>query len=360
MHPALLRRRRGLRGGSPPPAPEPSILDRAIAYWRASEYSGAGAWLDESGNGHDAQFGSTAGADSNDPLFLPYASVQYAYFPGSSGNHVSVAGLANTTVYDYTVTYLDDTTDVGSESSDGSGNLVLGGAQANFVGKSVKDVSVVPDGGGAEVAGADFTSQPVEPFATFVGREGLTWTCARTAAGKKLAIVDRAMFLLGTDDYFEIADHADLDFAAGEDFTIMLVFRTYAPTETSLILSKRSLSAPPGYDLQLFGGNVFLTVRDAANAQPSVGAPAAGELARAAGRRDTTAGEVDALLDGVAGASIADPTTDLTNAVPLRIGRSAGAGSPSYANMEVVAAAIVREALTDAEIVELGTALVGA
>ena len=90
-----------------------SVLDRAVAYWAAKDYSGSGDLLDGSGNGHHAQLGSTPGADTNDPLKLPYTGTQYAYFPGSAGNEVSVAGLSNSTPFDYTVTYLDDSSEVG-------------------------------------------------------------------------------------------------------------------------------------------------------------------------------------------------------------------------------------------------------
>lgn len=66
-----------------------SILDRAELLLRAENYSGSGDWLDESGNGHDAQFGSTSGADTNDPLYKAHAGTDYAYLPGTSGNYFS-------------------------------------------------------------------------------------------------------------------------------------------------------------------------------------------------------------------------------------------------------------------------------
>lgn len=40
-----------------------------VLWLKASTYSGSGAWLDGSGQGHDAQLGSAAGADANDPTF---------------------------------------------------------------------------------------------------------------------------------------------------------------------------------------------------------------------------------------------------------------------------------------------------
>lgn len=53
----------------------------------------ASDWLDESGNGHHGRFGTTAGEDTNDPLFLPFDG-QYLYLPGLSGNYVSTPDAA--------------------------------------------------------------------------------------------------------------------------------------------------------------------------------------------------------------------------------------------------------------------------
>src|SRR5205807_1447707 len=86
------QRRRILFAGKPPALP--SVLSGAEAYWKASQYSGSGALLDLSGHGHDAQLGSSAGADTNDPLFLAYAGTKYVYLPGSAGNYLSTPDAA--------------------------------------------------------------------------------------------------------------------------------------------------------------------------------------------------------------------------------------------------------------------------
>ena len=46
-----------------------AVIDSAELLLQAKNYSGSGAWQDESGNGHHAQLGSTSGADTNDPQF---------------------------------------------------------------------------------------------------------------------------------------------------------------------------------------------------------------------------------------------------------------------------------------------------
>lgn len=62
------------------------ITRRAVAAWRARDYSGTGPLLDLSGRGHDARFPGGV----NDPLFLDYTGEQYAYLPGTAGNHLRV------------------------------------------------------------------------------------------------------------------------------------------------------------------------------------------------------------------------------------------------------------------------------
>ena len=73
-----------------------AVLDRAVAYWKAFDYEGSGDLLDGSGNSHDAQLGSTGGADSNDPLWLDFSTdgVQYLYTPGVAGNTISAPHIA--------------------------------------------------------------------------------------------------------------------------------------------------------------------------------------------------------------------------------------------------------------------------
>jgi len=78
-------------------------------------------------------------------------------------------------------------------------------------------------------------SVAVEPYATFVEQSSnlATVTINRSATGRKTAVVDRPLFLLGTDDYFEVPDHANLDFAAGDSFTIAIALRQYGQITVS-------------------------------------------------------------------------------------------------------------------------------
>lgn len=60
------------------------VLSRAVAAWKADRYDPTlDALVDLTGNAHHARFGSTVGADTNDPLRLPFAGKAYLYVPGA-------------------------------------------------------------------------------------------------------------------------------------------------------------------------------------------------------------------------------------------------------------------------------------
>jgi hypothetical protein len=73
-----------------------SVLDRAVALWRADHYDAAtDALLDQSGNGNHLTLGSAVGADTNDPrVLVPHNGKQYLHLPGIVGNHASTPDAA--------------------------------------------------------------------------------------------------------------------------------------------------------------------------------------------------------------------------------------------------------------------------
>ncbi len=81
-------------GGAP-------VLRRAVAAWLDRVYdAGLDALVDLSGHGLNAQLGSSVGADTNDPLRLVWSGENYAYFPGTTGNHMSMASAAAIKIID--------------------------------------------------------------------------------------------------------------------------------------------------------------------------------------------------------------------------------------------------------------------
>ncbi|MDK1103811.1 MAG: hypothetical protein QGD93_09385 [Actinomycetota bacterium] len=330
-----------------------SVLDRAELLLQTKNYSGSGAWLDESGNGHDAPFFG--------PLFLPYDGTQYAYFPGTADNTIQVT-LAVATIYDYTITYLDATTDTGTATSDGGGVLVLAGTDAGFADKDVRLVDVTADGGGATLALFD-AGLATKPFASFTDSIGKVWTINRSASGQMSTIVDRPTMLLdGVDDFFKIPSAAGLNFAANESFTVMVAYRKNL-TQVQVLIDKRgnigTAAAVPGYWMIEIGGKNRNYVDDgvAAPFDPAPDGPAVRELGVAAMVRNVVDDDIEGFLDGVSlGTPVTDTTTGtLANAIDFHIG---AIDDPAhFFNGEIMAVVLWREALSDAEISEVNTEL---
>jgi hypothetical protein len=213
---------------------------------------------------------------------------------------------------------------------------------------------------GTTVFDADFT-QGITSGAqtTFTATTGQTVTINRSTAGRKSVAVVRPVWLLGTDDYFEVADNALLDFDAGDSFTVVAVVRQWAtPTNFGRYVEKRQGGDFAGYGVLALGttlGRQYLTIDDGPNGtDTSSGALntfTAGQLVAISGVRDTVADTIRSFNNGLATASTAvtDTTTgSLANTGALRIGGSStGFGNQDF---ECYAVAVFRRALTASEI----------
>ncbi len=342
-----------------------TILDSAEVLLQAKNYGGSTEWLDESGNGHHAQFGTTAGADTNDPLPKTHSggvAGNYVHFPGTAGNNLTVT-LAVSTTFDYTITYEDDSTDTGEQTSTGGGVLTFGDTDVLFAGLDVKKIDVVPDGGGATLALFD-ASGAVYPFATFTDSIPEVWTVNRSAGALMTTLVDRAMFLLHTDDEFIIPDHANLDFADGEDFTIMTVARLNIIIGVFVDKSGGFGDTDTGYRLLIHFASVSprLSISDGVNDADIIATGLPDLLVRdifsAVGRRDDATPELEVFRNTTpTGSPNTQATADLSTALDLWLGNLNGGNN--WINGQFIAFALWRSALTDAEIVEAHGLLVG-
>lgn len=445
-------------------APVATVLSRAV-FWTKAKGS-AGVLVDGSGNGHAIQHGSTSGADSNDPLWLPHGGTQFAYFPGSAGDFASSpdsAALSPTgdlglyallaldawapgvqctpiskrptgagagayqldvqtttglvglswwdsggtlravtssvapTVADGTLLGVGATLDVDNGSGghtvtfytspDGTTWTQLGttrsaGAFTTSVKDSADDLWIGDDHNSRSLAGkvyrvqvygdlarsdlrfdADFSdvARLTEPFATFTEKSsnGATVTLNRATSGRKLVIVDRDLYLLGTDDYFEIADAADLNFALTDSFTVAVLVRQQAtPASTGSYCSKQG-STGPGYNL-ITNATAIQSRGVFKDGTHSVGANApvfsAGALTLVALQRDTALGKIRAYADGF-GTDVTDTTTaTLANSLAARIGRGAGTVT-NYQDFVFLGAAVFREVLSAADLARIKSEL---
>ncbi len=197
---------------------------------------------------------------------------------------------------------------------------------------------------GTDKLDIDFTANT--NHSSFTCTTGQTVTINRATSGRKSAMVTRAVWLLGTDDYFEVPDDALLDFSESEDFTIVAVVRMHAtPTSGGRILSKESATA--GWYLSTNGTTYqpSFVITDGTITRTANGSTeTAGTLVLLGGVRSAAA-NIYAVNGSTLGSATTDTTTTtLANASVLRVGRNAN--GTNYADMELLAVAVYRSALT--------------
>ncbi len=68
-----------------------------VAFWKAKNYSGAGALLDLTGRGRDLALGTGVPGNVNEPKFLPYVAAdgKYVYQSGIAANYISTPSHAS-------------------------------------------------------------------------------------------------------------------------------------------------------------------------------------------------------------------------------------------------------------------------
>jgi hypothetical protein len=191
--------------------------------------------------------------------------------------------------------------------------------------------------------------------ASFTARTGQTVTINRTTTGRKAVAVTAACWLFGTDDYMEVADNALLNFGANDAFTIVAVTRQPSITAAQVMLSKKQSAnlATTGYALR--NGATPPATSGLISDGTTQTAPT-NSAGRTAGGVDVTVavwnGATDRVLiynNGTAGTEATTAIGSPTNSDAFRIGRYAGSGT-SYADMELLAIAVFRRALTATEV----------
>jgi hypothetical protein len=223
--------------------------------------------------------------------------------------------------------------------------------------------AMVLDGiGGTTIVDIDCAAITSGSATSFTATVGGTCTVDRTTSGRKTALVGGwagggSLFLFGTDDYLHIADHADLDFTASDSFTLLTCHRAWGTLGTNdVLLAKKANTTAATTGWSLTAGSSTAAqgqgqIGDGTNGTTAVsGSRTAGALSTTITVRNVTADTLTTYLDGTAGTPVTDATTGtLANSEAMRVGRLSGAGT-EYADMELVAAAIWRRALTVDEI----------
>lgn len=185
------------------------------------------------------------------------------------------------------------------------------------------------------------------------------------ASGRKTAIVDRDLLLLGADDYLDIVDHADLDFADDEDLTLAFWGRVYDLDGNQVLVGKKDdLTSLAGYQIFAQSDETLIAkIADGTeNAFDTSSAVTQGQAFVAVLRLDdAVAEELEVYLDGTGTGSPVDTSAEnsLENDRPLRIGAHGGATPASFLDGEVFAMALWRRALTEDEISGLSNEFAG-
>jgi len=324
-----------------------ALLAEAVWYIDAHQHTGTDAVvnLGASGAALNAQSGSTSGADTNDPKWLEYVATNYAYLPGVAGN--SLTATAPATTDNYLATRTDNTTATASASA-GAFTFSTEGSWKSIALRNSSNVVLTT---------VDLTGITSPTQTTLTGSGAETWTINRSSSGRKTALVGGwagggSLWLFGTDDYLEVADHADLDFGASDSFTVLAAYRRIGTLQNfNTIMMKKTTSGDTsaGFEVRANADAIaYALVGDGSVLRIASGtAVASGSLVVVAVRQESA--QTVIFSNGIAGTPVTTAQSGpYANARPLRVGvRSDAISYP--ADMEFFAAAVFRRALTQAE-----------
>lgn len=253
---------------------------------------------------------------------------------------------------------LAGTTSLYSGTADLHVGAILSGGSANVAAAKFYRAVIYSDlTETTKVFDADFTSgitSGAQTTFTESSANAATVTINRSTAGRKSCAVVRPVWLLGTDDYFEVADNALLNFGASDSFTVVAVVRQWGtPSFAALASKKAGGGTSAGYWLVAdsgSGGRRYLEMGNGAtDGFAVVTSQPFGTLDVVAGVR--ASGTATAYNDGVAGTGVAT-ALDLNTSNSFRVG--AGGGG-NYADAELLAVAVFRRALSASELATIAT-----
>lgn len=282
------------------------------------------------------------GASGNDVKF--YTSEDGATWT-QLGSTVTTAGV--TSVYAST-----SIVEVGSRAT---------GASDPLTGKVYR--AVIRDSiGGSPVLDIDTALVASGSATSFAARTNQTVTIHRGTSGRKTVAVTHPVWLFGTDDYLETADFAVLDFDASNSFTTLAVCRVWATPVTGRILRKGLNSSGTRYGISTTTANELRgQVHDGTTGSDSNTISFTyGDLLVATDVVDSTTGNTATFTVNGAADTPRDISAlgSLANSEPLMVGTHSAVGS-NYAEMELVAAAVFRRALTSGEVTALESYFAG-
>lgn len=174
----------------------------------------------------------------------------------------------------------------------------------------------------------------------------------RTATGKKLTLVDRTMFLFGSDDFMECSDHSALDMGANQAYSASLTMRRHhqgiAYTHHISKNSWRIESSDAGTNaLRTVYNRTIGGIASPANHVTDYGKVFTTGFRRIIGSGEGLQSWYNQTFSSVGGLSSSDAAND--SATKLTIGRNSN-DSGGGADMEFFGASIWKEALVNSNI----------
>ena len=279
--------------------------------WR----TGGGSAIGVNDGGTLPDLSSYSFAEVRATLDVSSGQVEFYYRTSDGGSWINYASPAAV-----------GATDINSSSTSVGIGAIDTGATWNFAGDMYR--AQIYDGiDGTLVLNADFTSSAwTEPFASALDGTGShTITINRTTTGYASTIVDQAMWLLdGGTNHLLVANSADLNFASGQDFTVVVIARSHDSTTGSHngLISKytASLASNPGWELAWANYGAQFQVSDGTNTPVDINAATPADVSTAvlAGRR-IAGSEIETFVDGVGtGSPDTDTSIDLSTSGDIR------------------------------------------
>jgi hypothetical protein len=272
----------------------------------------------------------------------------------TSNDGISWVQLGSTVTQANTTSIYSSTSPLQIGTRGDNGNPVVG----KFYRAQVFDG--IEENGGTKVLDIDTSKITSGSNTSFNALTGQVVTINRSTSGRKSVAVVSPIWLFGTDDYMEVANDALINFGAADSFTVLaiarnwnrtLINRPYLAKRTANVLAATESGWTVGNNQTLattrIGDGTNTVSRDLTNVT-------AGEIEVLAVVRNKADSSLVLFRNSSPTAPVTDTTGDLSNSEVMRVGRLSGAGT-SYIDMEFIAAAVFRRALTANEITALTT-----
>jgi hypothetical protein len=201
---------------------------------------------------------------------------------------------------------------------------------------------------------------------SFTATTGGTVTVNRSGTDIRTAIITYSGYLQPNSEIIQPSTYSLLDFGATESFTVVAVTRQTNYTASQTIISKKAGTANSDIGWLIRNSTSTPAVSMASISDGTVAVDAVSAASRADRGlsvvsivRNTSTDVVTSYVNGTAGTPLSDTTTTtLSTSQAMRVGRLAGAGT-GYSDMEFIAGAVFRRALTATEITLLSNYYAG-